>query len=147
MNKLYPAVLLVTILHSAPSYAGRGINVFIDNSSDGTISVQYKGDTCWYPNDMGHDFNISPDDDVQKYTEIKSSGVCPSQPSRLFFTVRDVKFQIKGTNGDIGSDYKHICTDSRAGFEVATLGQVPSKMKISCDSLSDRGILKIKVKN
>lgn len=146
MNKFRIFALLTTVLCASPSYAGRGINVLIDNVSDGTVSVQFQGETCWYPNDMGNNFSIPADGEVTKYTEIKSSGSCPSQPSRLFFSVRDVKFQIKGTNGDIGNDYKHICTNDTSGFEVSTLGGIPSNMRITCDSISDRGILKIRVK-
>ncbi len=149
MNKTLKFCLISSLLmslYSSPSFAGRGINAVFNNATTNNLAVSFEGETCWYPNDLGHDFTLSPFTfGVNKYTEIKSSGVCPAQPSRLFFMVRGVKIQIKGTNGDIGGDYSHICTDSSAGFEVASKGALPKNISITCESISDRGLINISV--
>lgn len=137
---------MLMALYSAPSFAGRGINAVFNNATPNTLAVSFEGETCWYPNGLGDNFTMAPYTfGVTKYTEIKSSGSCPFQPSRLFFKVRGVKIQIKGTNGDIGGDYLHICTDSSAGYEVASNGALPKNISITCESISDRGLINISV--
>ncbi|HEY9830734.1 MAG TPA: hypothetical protein V6D26_09150 [Stenomitos sp.] len=100
---------------------GLGWHVSIKNETSNKITVSHVEHDNWYPNDLGHTFDIESAQEVTKYTEIKSSGFSPAQRSYLIIQLsssgkRDTLIQLKGTIGDLSPDFDPSVKGD--GFEI-----------------------------
>lgn len=105
---------------------GKGWNVTFENKTNSKISVGSTLHNCWYPNELGDNFELQPGAKTTKYTEIKSSGTCPTQKSYLDLQLvlwakqQQISIELKGTNGDLNDGFKQLVDGD--GFEIGIKG-------------------------